>query len=267
MMSDFLFFTARPMTPPAAGSFFHVALAVSGSLMAAAVSCFLARSSRLRPERILFLSGFILLILECYKQAFLYTVVNGGRYDWWYFPFQLCSTPMYICLLYPFLSVRAPRQTAIQKALATYLEAFGLLGGIMALAFPEGFLTGYLSLTLHGFLWHFLLIFIGIYCAKKGLSDFSEHGFARAVLFYVLFCLIASVINTAVQLKVYPESYADMFYINCFFPSEQPVFDRISLLLGNIWGHLAYMLTSCIGAWLIHCVWKKCAQGKENQQP
>lgn len=260
MWEAFLSFTAWPMTPPAPGSFFHISLAVSGSFLAAGFARLAARSARLRPERVLFFCGLILLIFECYKQAFLYTVINHGRYDWWFFPFQLCSTPMYLCLLYPVLSIGKTGQAGFRKAAATYLEDFGLLGGIAALAFPEGFLTAYRSLTLHGFFWHFILIFIGVYCAEKKLSDFSEHEFSRSLPVYFLFCLIASAVNTAVQLTVYPESYADMFYINCFFPSEQPLFHQISLLLGNFWGHLAYILSSCLGAWIIHQICKKAVQ-------
>lgn len=42
------------------------------------------------------LCGIILAFGELYKQLFLYVIVNHGKYDWWYFPFQLCSTPMYL---------------------------------------------------------------------------------------------------------------------------------------------------------------------------
>ena len=89
-----------------------------------------------------------------------------------------------------------------------------------------------------------------------GLTDFGEHGFAKIIPLYAAFCLLATFINTAVQLTVYPASYADMFYINCFFPSEQPVFHQISLALGNGWGHLAYLLASCLGAFFIHHILK-----------
>ena len=50
----------------------------------------------------------------------------------------------------------------------------------MALAEPSGLMHPYLLLTLHGFLWHFMLIFIGLYCAMTGLGgrtpgDFCIH--------------------------------------------------------------------------------------------
>ena len=41
---------------------------------------------------------------------------------------------------------------------------------LMALAEPSDLMHPYLLLTLHGFLWHFMLIFIGLYCAMTGLG-------------------------------------------------------------------------------------------------
>lgn len=39
------------------------------------------------------LCGIILAFGELYKQLFLYVIVNHGKYDWWYFPFQLAALP------------------------------------------------------------------------------------------------------------------------------------------------------------------------------
>ena len=50
-----------------------------------------------------FYSGFLMLISEIWKQYCLTYIMNEGTYNWWYFPFQLCSIPMYVCLLLPFL--------------------------------------------------------------------------------------------------------------------------------------------------------------------
>lgn len=257
MLKEFLLSTTWPMTPPTMFSLFHILPASAGILLALLAACFLARRPAIRPERMLFSCGLFLLVMEIYKQMFLYQIVNQKQYDWWYFPFQLCSVPMYLCLLYPFFAGPVSGQSPAQKILATFLQDFGLLGGIMALTFPEGFLTSWWVLTIHGFLWHFLLIFIAVYCMRKGLCDFTENGFVKMLPLYALCCLIAATINTAVQWTVYPRSYTDLFYINCFFPSEQPLFHQISLALGNIWGHLAYMLASCIGAGLIHQVCRK----------
>ena len=92
-MSDYLacFFqlTAWPMETPAAGSAFHILFACTGILSAILAALFLAGKKAVRPERLLFACGLLLALSELYKQGFLYFAVNGRRYNWWYFPFQL----------------------------------------------------------------------------------------------------------------------------------------------------------------------------------
>ncbi len=93
-------------------------------------------------RHILFSCGVLLALMELYKQAFLYVIEFHGHFDWWYFPFQLCSIPMYICLAAPLLH----SEKTLRRA-ATFLQDFGLLGGIMALAVPPGLMHPYWTMT------------------------------------------------------------------------------------------------------------------------
>ena len=79
------------------------------------------------PEnrRFFFICGLFMLSGEIWKQLTLTFILGGGQYNWWYFPFQLCSIPMYILLIYPRI-----RRTALKQALLTFLMCYGLLGGI-----------------------------------------------------------------------------------------------------------------------------------------
>ncbi len=244
-MERFFFFTAWPMVPPAPYSCFHLILALSGAAAAFLAALFFSsRSASFRPWRILFACGLFLALTEAYKQGFLYFVVNGRSYDWWYFPFQLCSVPMYLCLAYPFVSPK------LQTVLGTFIQDFGLLGGIMALAAPAGLMHPYWTLTLHGFLWHFILIFLGIYCWRSRLSQAGFSGFARTLPLFFICILIA----TAVNVWTGPEENADMFYISPYYPSLQVVFHSIALYIGIIPGNIVYLFCVCLGAALIHVI-------------
>lgn len=253
MLSRFFAATAWPMPMVQPGSFFHFALTIVGITAALKLAFLLSRRKAPCEAAVLAASGVALAIFELYKQGFLYYVVYDEHFNWWYFPFQLCSVPMYLCLIYPWLK----NHRSAEKILATFLQDFGLLGGIMALAVPDGLFHPYWTLTLHGFLWHFLLIFLGVYCGRRVLSDGGARGFLRMLPLYGFCCGIAIFINTMVQLCLYPQDYSDLFYINCFFPSEQPLFRSISLTFGNLWGHLLYVLCSCFGAGIIHLMWAK----------
>lgn len=236
MIWTFIERTAWPMTPPEPWSAFHIMISLTG--LAAAV--FLAgHLSRKSPAAVLWTCGAALAVSELYKQLFLYSVVNQGRYDWWYFPFQLCSTPMYLCLLFPLFP-----QGRLRTAAAVYLQSFGFLGGIMALVEPSGLMHPYWTLTLHGLGWHILLIFIACYCTASGLACRTDRCFLSALPLFFAFCLVATAIN------LFTEGQADMFYISPYYPVTQVLFHEISLALGTGSGIAVYLSSVCMGAFL-----------------
>ncbi len=194
-------------------------------------------------SRLMFGCGIFLSACELYKQLFLYVVINGGRYDWWFFPFQLCSLPMYLCLLLPFL-----QEGRFKTSLYTFMQDFNLLGGLAALLVPDGFRHIHWSLTLHGYVWHILLILIGLAIALSGRSDLSRRGFARTIPVFVVCCCIATFINVATP----GQGRADMFYITPYYPSSQPVFHEIALEIGSIPAALLYLAAVCLGGYLVH---------------
>lgn len=239
-MESWLLKTAWPMTPPKPYSVFHILFAAGGIL--AALSCAWALRGRKEASvyKILFLCGCTLAFSEVYKQLFLY-VINGRRYDWWYFPFQLCSMPMYLCLLLPFL-----RGTFLEQPLLTFTRDFGLLGGIMALLEPSGLFHPYWVLTLHGLFWHIMLIFLGLFLTFSRLTKKGMTGYLRTLPLLGIFCIAATFINTATH------GQADMFYIAPYYPVTQVVFDKISVLCGNGTGIMIYLLSICAGGAICH---------------
>ena len=54
--------------------------------------------------QVLYAFTIYFLLSEVLKQFLLYR--EYGSYDWWYFPFQLCSMPLYDLPLYLFLRKR-----------------------------------------------------------------------------------------------------------------------------------------------------------------
>lgn len=246
-MEQLLRKTAWTMNTPGLFSPFHLITAISGILLAFFAAKKLKHCSESVFFRILVGCGIILGASELYKQCFLYYVVNGRRYDWWYFPFQLCSIPMYFCLLLPFL-----RTVKLRRVFLTFMQDFNLLGGSMALAYPEGFLHPYWTLTMHGFLWHSMLVFIGLLIGFSGQADSSTKGYLKTIPLFGICCLAASAINICTPVK----GEADMFYISPYYPSSQIIFHQIAGHFGIMAGNLAYLLAICLGGYLVHLIFR-----------
>lgn len=95
-------------------------------------------------EKVLFFIGIFLLTSEILKQLLLTFVMNNGHYNLWYFPFQLCSLPMYLLVLYPFFHTEPARNTILG-----FLSTYNLLGGIAVFFDTSGMHYPLLILTVH----------------------------------------------------------------------------------------------------------------------
>lgn len=189
-----------------------------------------------------------MFLSEIWKQWQLTYLLNNGHYNWWYFPFQLCSIPMYICLLFPWVS-----SFRLRSILLTFLMDFGLLGGIFAFCDTSGMHYGYLPLTVHSFGWHILLIVIGIYAGLINKNTCSNRDYFHSAKIYLGCCLTATILNLA----LHPYGSINMFYISPYYVMSQKVFCEIAGTLGNAFGIVFYLCATLLGAYLLHQIWKR----------
>lgn len=201
-----------------------------------------------KHKDLFFFCGILMLLSEIWKQWSLTYSLGSGQYNWWYFPFQLCSIPMYICLL---LSVTSSEK--IRSIFLTFLMDFGLLAGVFTFFDTSGLHYGYAPLTVHSYVWHILLILLGVYAGFANMNVASYQDFAKAARIYLLCCIIATLIN----LVFYPFGKINMFYISPHFKMTQKVFRHIAALLGNDAGIAIYIFATVAGAWCIHLLWKR----------
>ena len=241
-MHTFLQKTAWTMVAPRPYSPFHLGFCGIGVILVGFLVHILSRKCSKMPYMPLYICGLVLALGELYKQLFLYQIVNQGRYDWWYFPMQLCSTPMYLCIILIFMH----KNSSAARTVCTYLQDFSLLGGVMALVEPSGLMQPYVTLTVHGLTWHLILIFIGLYCRRCNLSGKGWHEYAKTLPLLTVFLAVASIIN------VVTHGQADMFYISPFYPVTQVFFYQVSLLIGTAAGIGLYVFAICLGGWIIH---------------
>jgi len=196
-------------------------------------------------RRAVLAAGIFFLLMEVWKQWYLYSAVFG---EWrvWYFPFQLCSMPIYLCFAY----VLCPSEEG-RAVLSCFLQDFGVLGGILALAVRSGFtFSGYPLLTAHGWLWHLGMIALAVYLWLT--DDTGRTGswsvFRKACVLFLALAAFALLLNVL----LHPYGYADMFYISPYRISEQPVFREIDLALGRGPGIAIYLAAAMGGAALCH---------------
>jgi len=188
------------------GSALQVTITVVLIAAGIALGIFLARSSA-ETGKVLLVSGIVLMIIEVLKEVFLYQV--SGSYPWSDFPFQLCSIPMYLCVLYYFFRKRWMEQ---------FVMVYSLIGGIAALVVPGATFSIYIFLTVHSIFWHFMLLMLGLFLAVRQTEESVRliH-FIPVGLAYFIFAWIAVALNAAFY-RV-SEGTMNMFFLGPGWPN------------------------------------------------
>ena len=209
--------------------------------------------------KLLHLSGIVMVIMEIWKQIFSYVFVYERVFSMWFFPWQLCSMAMYLCFLLPFFKERQ------QNTMLLFLATYSLFAAIMALAVPADMLRPQILLTLHGFIYHGIMLIQSL-AAMLIVYKRKEKSFAKATVMFVIMAVIAETINILSHFILHDiHREPNMFNITPYYPSTQPVFHAIALKLGIISEILIYLLLIILAAWLLFCLEKRML-GKPNHK-
>ena len=235
--------TAWKMIPPKAYGGFHLIFTLVGVLLSILLAHRLRHLGERGNRRLLVSVGVFLMLTEVYKQLFYYYYIGDNSYQWWIFPFQLCSVPMYLCVIAPFLP-----DGKIKNGMYHFMTTFNLLGGLMAFLEPSGIIHEYWTLTLHAFIWHMTLVFIGFYLIASGRCAKRISDYRSASVTFLALAVVAFSINLI--FRRVSEGTINMFFVG---PSNSPliVFSWISEKIGWYVSTLLYLPVVCLGAYLI----------------
>jgi len=243
MLDIFFESISWPMQPPPAYGAFHILFTFIGF----AVCGFSAWKLRYVSDRsaglILFACGLVLSLSEVFKQFFCYYVIADNTYYWGEFPFQLCSIPMYMCLITPWL-----KESKLRRALYSFMVLYNLLGGAIAFTEPSGLLHSHLFLTVHSCVWHMLLVFVGLFLciSKRGGTQVSDY--ISSTRIFIVLCGAAFTLNCFVQFGLGQEM--NMFFVG---PGNSPiiVFNQFSEWFGWYINTPIYIFAVSLGAYLV----------------
>jgi len=260
-MREFIEWTAWQMDPPKAYGAFHLGFFFIG-LAVSAVLAWLLRGLGKKGNRALLITvGSVLLVSEIYRQLFYYYVIGNGSIQWWTFPFQLCDMPMYLCIIAPLLP-----DGKVRRAMYDFMLAFNLMGGFIAFLEPSGLIHEYWTLTLHAFVWHMSLVFIGLYLGFSRRAGRKISDYKGTVVVYSILCAAAFAINCL--LWNVSEGTINMFYVG---PRYSPliVFKEISQSCGWYVNTPLYMACCCAAAFLFFlpfCKWNQRSEKAEAKK-
>lgn len=242
-MEKFFKATAWTMETPKAWGPWHLSFLLVGLAVSILLAFFLRKSNEKANKIILLICGGFLVLSEIYKQLFYVFVLGGGHYVWWIFPFQLCSIPMYLLFIVPFI-----KNKMLQNSLYNFIFAFNLFGGFISYLEPSGLLHPYVTLTIHALLWHMVLVFVGLYLFASGRAGQKLKGFLGALSVFGICAVVAELFNIIFRTK----PGFNMLYISPYYNSPIVFFKDINLKYGWLANAALYLFALALGAFIFY---------------
>lgn len=214
------------MPTPQPYGIFHI-----GFVILSALSCFLLCARFKAPSeksvrRILFIYSLLCIGLEIYKQiSFTFNVENGvitADYQWYAFPFQFCSTPMFVALV----AALVPSKRVYHACLA-FLSTFGVIAGILVMAFPTTVFIDIIGVNIQTMIHHGSQISVGLFLLIRAGAIKKTSWALGGVTVFLTAIAIAMLLNCT-MIYVIPEGETfNMFFISPYFETTLPVYSSI----------------------------------------
>lgn len=191
-------------------------------------------------------SSLVLWIGEGYKQ-FVYTFsALPVRYSWYSFPFQFCSTPLYV---FPFAFF--VRKGKLFDGLTAYSATYSLLAGLLVVLFPGGVFGTNGGINVQSMLHHAVMTAAGAACAcrlSRYRADRQKRSLFRAAGTFACLFAAAQVMNFA--LPALTGQTINMFFTSPYVTANLPVLKPLKEALPYPVFLCGYFAVFTLGAFL-----------------
>ena len=180
-------------------------------------------------KTILLVYGIGALFLEILKQviwSYHYdptTQTGWWDYQWYAFPFQLCTTPIFVALTCAFL-----KKGMLRNDLLSFMAFVTILGSIATAFYPESCLVKTVMVDIHTMYLHLGSMVVSLYLLFSGEVKIRFSNLLKGYGVFFLFAVAAEILNVIIYHSgVLKGETFNMFYISPYFSSDLPVFDTI----------------------------------------
>lgn len=173
--------------------------------------------------------SIIAFILEALKQfiwAVEYDSITNSfiwDYQWYAFPFQFCTMPMYVCLICLFLN-----KNKIRNALLSFVAFTTILGSIASAIIPDTLFVSDVLINIHAMWLHLGSLVVSIYLIMSKEVKLNIKSYFSGIMVFLITIILANILNVSIYNSgILNGETFNMFYISPYFASTLPVFDII----------------------------------------
>lgn len=228
-----VYFLQGEMTTPTLYGAFHLLALATVIALAVLASLKLCHAKERAVRRVLLGIWILLLFTELYKQI-IFTVDVAGNvatwsYAWYAFPFQFCSSPLYVL---PFAALLP--EGRVRNACLCFLSTFSLFGGLAVMIYPGDVFMRYIGINLQTMIHHGSQVIVGIFLAVRQLDRFTKKEHFGGVGVFSVLALVAMLLNISVYHILRAngmDNTFNMFFISPYFDCTLPVLSGIAPLV------------------------------------
>lgn len=189
-------------------------------------------------------------ILEIYKQInYSFSYENGivFSYQWYAFPFQFCSTPMYIGLLAGLL-----RKGKLCDAMCAYLATFSVFAGVCVMVYPGDVFVDTIGINIQTMICHGSMIVVGVYLLYSGRVKLEHKTVLKGAAVFAVCVGLAIIMNEAAYRTGLLENHTfNMFFISPYCDPSLPVYSLVQGVVPFPWCLVIYVAAFTLAAYLI----------------
>ena len=206
---------------------FHVFFIITSIFCGFSISRYCANKGESYIRRFLLVDALLITVLEIYKQINFSFHVDGSQilfdYQWYAFPFQFCSTPMYIGLLAAVI-----RGKSLHEHLCSYLATYALFAGICVMAYPVTVFIDTIGINIQTMVCHGSMITTSIVMLRTGYVKVAPKTIIRAFPVFLTLVFAGMIMNeVAYQTGLLETDTFNMFFISPYCEPELPVYSQI----------------------------------------
>lgn len=238
------------MTTPTMYGWFHLLFFVL-SVATGVLLCKYKKPTDGFVNKLVLFAAILSIALEVYKQVnytFSYdgTVITAD-YQWYAFPFQFCSTPMYVGLLAGIL-----RKGKVYDSLCAYLATYALFGGLVVMIYPAQVFISTIGINIQTMICHGAMLTMGIYLLGSQYVKLEHTSILKAIPVFLTLVAMATVMNEiAYYTGLLEKETFNMFFISRHCEGTLPVYSLVQGFVPYPWCMIIYVLIFTLAAYIM----------------
>lgn len=191
------------------------------------------------------------IVLEIYKQInYTFCVENGTivtDYQWYAFPFQFCSIPMYVGLLAALL-----KPCKVRDALDAFLASYSIFAGVCVMLYPGDVFVRTIGIDIQTMICHSSMIVQGVYLLYVKAVRVEHKTILKAVPVFSIAVCIAVVLNEiAFYSGLLENEVFNMFFVSRHCDPSLPVYSLVQQVVPYPWSLIIYIVMFSLAAYVM----------------